>query len=529
MKGECMRGIVAWLAGSIVGGWLGLAGAASSAAEAPDPRPTFTLETREAFDPRGIPAYAGAHPKIYAHIDANREAHLANLQRWLRQRSISAQNLGIAEMAELVRTDLLALGCQEAELVPTDGHPGVWAWCDLGAPVTLAVYMMYDVQPVEFSGWRSPPFEAQVVDHPLGKALMARGATNQKGPQRAFLNALESIRAVEGKLPVNLMFVVEGEEELGSPHYPQVIAKYADRLKQARGVLFPMNSQATDGSVTLSLGVKGLLYFELEAIGGARGGPAVAEIHGSWKSVVDAPAWRLAQALASLTSKDGNTILVPGYYDAIRAPTSEEQRLVNALLPEFERREPALRSQLGVSRWIEDWTGAQAQLQYLFNTTLNINGMYSGYTGDGVKTILPHRAVAKVDSRLVPNQRPEQQLELIRRHLVAQGFDDIVVRQLSGYPPSQTSVESPLVRNVIGVFNKYGHVPSVAPRLAGSAPYYVFTDTLGLPVVAAGLGHGAAQHAPNEYMIVEPAAGSRIAGLAEIEKYFVDLLYACAN
>ena len=491
-------------------------------------RPAITFSTDEVFDAGAIPAYAGDHQDVYAHIDANQAGHLAQLQRWLRQPSVSAQNLGIAEMAAMVRDDYRSLGCQEAELVPTSGHPGVWASCDYGAPKTLVVYMMYDVQPVEPSDWRSPPFAAEVIDHDLGRVLMARGATNQKGPERAFLNALQSILAVRGTLPVNLMFVAEGEEELGSPNYPEVIAPYADRLRQAAGVFFPFNSQDAEGRVGMSLGVKGILYFELEAVGGAQGGPTRAEIHGSYKAITDAPAWRLVQALSSLTTPDGNTIRVPGYYDAIRAPNDEEQRLFNAIVADWPNREEGVREVLGVERWIDGMEGRATQEELLFNTTLNIDGIVGGYTGEGVKTILPHRALAKVDSRLVPDQHPDSQLTLIRQHLDALGFTDITVRKLSGYPPAQTSVDAPLVQAAIGVFNKHGTPPVVAPRLAGSAPYYVFTD-LGLPMVAAGMGFGTGAHAPNEIMLVEPAAGSPVAGLAAIEKFYVDLLYALAE
>ena len=492
-------------------------------------RPPVALTTSDAFDAKTIPAYRGSHPAIDAFIDAHQAEHLANLQRWLRQPSVSAQNLGITQMAELVRSDLKALGCAESELVPTAGHPGVWAWCDAGAPKTLLVYMMYDVQPVEPAEWRSPPFEAAVVEHELGRAIMARGATNQKGPERAFLNALEAIRAVNGKLPVNLMFAVEGEEELGSPHYPEIIARYEARMKRASGVFFPFNSQEPNGNVGMFLGVKGILYFELEARGGAQGGPVRSEIHGSYKAITDSPVWRLVQALATLTSNDGNTILVPGYYDAIRQPSLEEQRLLNGLLPAWSVQEPLVQKGLGVERWIGGMTGKATQLEYLFNTTLNIDGIWAGYSGPGTKTILPHVATAKLDSRLVPNQTPEEALRLIRKHLDSLGFQDVIIRQLSGYPPAQSSIEAPLVRAAVGVFNKAGLVPSVAPRLAGSAPYYVFTQRLGLPMVAAGLGHGSGAHAPNEYMVVEPKAGSKLAGLAAIEKFYVDLLFALAE
>ena len=505
---------------------------AAAAVPAPAPavrRPEFRFTTTEKFDAAAVPAYAGKHERVYAHIDANRQAHLQALQRWVRQRSISAQDDGVRQMAEMLRDDLKALGFAEAELVPTSGHPGVWGYYDAGAEKTLVVYMMYDVQPVEPEGWSVQPFDGGVVERPLGRVLMARGATNQKGPERAFLNAVQSTIAAEGRLPVNLMVVAEGEEELGSPNFPQVIDRYADRLRRASGVLFPFNSQGPTGAVDVALGVKGIVYFELEAQGGAtQGGPATAEIHGSYKAITDAPAWRLTQAMASLTSPDGNTITVPGYYDAIRPPSLEEQRLVNGMVDAWTQRERVMRQGFGVSRWVNGLEGRASLAEYLFNTTLNIDGMWSGYTGPGTKTILPHKATAKLDSRLVPDQHPDTLLRLIRAHLDRNGFTDIAIRKLSGYAAAQSSVEAPLVRAALGVYNKHGYPPSVAPRLAGSAPYWVFTERLGLPMVMAGLGHGSGAHAPNEYMVIEPAAGSRIAGLAEVEKFYVDLLHALA-
>jgi acetylornithine deacetylase/succinyl-diaminopimelate desuccinylase-like protein len=279
----------------------------------------------------------------------------------------------------------------------------------------------------------------------------------------------------------------------------------------------------------MTLGVKGIVYFELEARGGPRGGAGEAEVHGSFKAITDAPVWRLVQALASLTSEDGNTIVVAGYYDAIRPPTAEEERLLNGMLRTWPQREAAMRQSLAIDRWIEDLdTPEKSLIRFLFDTTLNINGIWGGYTGPGVKTILPHRATAKVDSRLVPDQRPEDAVRLIRQHLDARGFDDIELRLLAGYPPAQTSVDAPLVQAAIGVYRKHGHTPSVAPRIAGSAPYYLFTERLGLPLVPGGLGHGSGAHAPNEYMVIEPRPGSRIAGLAEVEKFYADLLFALA-
>jgi acetylornithine deacetylase/succinyl-diaminopimelate desuccinylase-like protein len=501
--------------------------AVSLLAQRPEPK----LTTTAAFDASTIPADRTDHPKVYAYIDAHQPQHLAALQRWLRQPSISAQSVGITEMAAMVRDDLKALGFQETEIVPTAGHPGVFGWYDAGSKKTLMVYLMYDVQPVEPEAWQVKPFDGAVVETGLGKVLMARGAQNQKGPERAFFNTLESIRAVDGKLPVNLLVIAEGEEELSSPHMPDLVAKYESRIKASNpiGVLFPMPTQDPSGAVSLFLGVKGLVYFELEAKGTDKGGPMKSEVHGSFKALIDSPVLRLTQAIASLTTPDGNTIVVDHYYDSIRPPNDEEQRLYNAMLPSWTARESALREGLGAKTWISGWTGERSLLHQLQDTTLNVDGIWGGYSGPGPKTILPHKATAKMDSRLVPNQTPEESLRLIREHLNRHGFDDIEIRLLGGYPPAQTSVTSPMIQTALGVYNKYGLPTSVAPRLAGSAPYYLFTQRLGLPMLAGGIGHGSGAHGPNEYLVVEPKPGSKVASLAEIEKFYADLLYALAR
>lgn len=499
----------------------------TSAVIAADEYPSYSLASSDTYDFSRIEAYTGKHEGIYAHIDKNLEGHFKNLQRWVSQPSISAQNVGITEMAELLRDDLAAIGFSETTLVPTSGHPGVWGYYDAGAEKTLLVYMMYDVQPVNEDDWESPPFEGKLVDRDFGRVMMARGATNQKGPERAFLNALDSIIKVNGTLPVNLMLLAEGEEELGSPHYPELVDVYEQRLKTADGVLFPFNSQNLNGELTVLLGVKGILYWELESKGGAWGGPGRSEIHGSYKAVVDSPAQRLISAIASMTSADGNTILIEGYYDDVKPPTVEESMLINTMGKDWSGED--WKKGLSLSKFIHGLEGQAALMRYLYDVTLNVDGIWSGYTGEGVKTILPHIATAKMDSRLPLGVDPDTQLARIRKHLDDSGFSDIIIRKLSGYPAAQTSVDAPLVLAAMGVFSKWASIDNVMPRIGGSAPFYQFTERLGLPLVFNGLGHGTGAHGPNEYMLIYPAKGSNIAGLADIEKSYVDLLFALAR
>ena len=488
-------------------------------------RPKYNIDLSNPYSTDQVAAYSGDHAAVYRHIDANLDAHLANLQRWMRQPSISAQNVGIQDMAKMVRDDFKALGFHEAEIVETKGHPGVWGYYDAGAETTLMVYMMYDVQPVEPEDWRSPPFEANVVETQQGQAIMARGATNQKGPQRAFLNALASILAVEGNLPVNIMVTAEGEEELGSPNYPQIVDKYESRLKTADGVIFPMSGQNLAGQTSLMMGVKGIIYWELEARGGAWGGPTRAEIHGSYKAITDSPVLRLIKAIDTLVSEDGNTILVPGYYDDVRPPTEEEQSLIAGYL--LKQNEALLKRVMGVQRWVDDIQGVDVMHELIYTPTMNIDGIWAGYTGEGVKTILPHVATVKMDSRLPMGMDSDKQLGLIRKHLDDNGFEDVKLTVKSSYPAAQSSVHSDLVQAVISVYKKYGADPTVNPRIAGSAPFYQFTERLELPMIPVGLGFGQGAHAPNETYLVKST--SKVAGLADIEKSYVDLLYALAT
>ena len=201
-----------------------------------------------------------------------------------------------------------------------------------------------------------------------------------------------------------------------------------------------MSVQAPDGKTTMLLGVKGILYFEMEVRGGAWGGPQHAEIHGSLKAIADSPTLRLIQALASLTTPDGNTILVPGYYEGIRPPTEEEQELINGVAQ--TNNEEQIKQALGLARFIDDLSGRDAIVESLYMPTLNVDGIWSGYTGEGVKTILPHVATAKVDSRLPVGLDTAEALARIRAHLEEGGFGEITIRKLSGYPAAQTSTTS---------------------------------------------------------------------------------------
>lgn len=470
-----------------------------------------------------VPGLAPVHRYIDEHLDE----HLARIQEFLRQPSISDDGTGIEDCAALLRSYYAELGCREAAIVPTAGFPGVWGWYDVGAPKTIVNYCMYDVMPVAGEDWISPPFEANVVDLPgLGRAIVARGAINSKGPYRAWLNALESIIAVNGKLPVNVMFVAEGEEELGSPHFKQVVDAVMPHLRKADAVLNCGASQNPNGEFSMFLGNKGVIDFELRVSGARWGrGPSEYSIHSSNKAIVDSPAWHLVKAVSSLTTEDGNAVAVEGFYDDVAPPDDEDKELMRELATRFD---PATWASIyKVNRWMNDMPREQIIEKYLFSPTLNITGLGSGYTGPGCKTILPHEALAKFDIRLVRDMNSAGMLPKLRRHLDARGFADVEIRQLSGYEWSRTSHKSSIVQACVKTFRDYGVDPVIWPTSGGSAPMYLFTrEPLNLPLSTAGTGHGGRAHAPNEYYVVE--GKGKIAGLADCEKFFCDVLYEYA-
>src|SRR5215510_12183030 len=270
---------------------------------------------------------------IWAQIDKQHDETVRRLQQWIRQPSIAAENRGMTEGCDLTMQMLREAGFAQVAKVPTDGQPGIFAVLDAGAPRTLGVYFMYDVKQVDPAEWSSPPFDAALVDKPgLGKILIGRGAVNQKGPEATFLAALHALRGAGRKPPVNFVFVAEGEEEIGSPHFPQIVHKpeVLSALKKCEGVFMPFPAQGLDGQVTITLGAKGVVELELVSSGERWGRGPRADIHSSNKARVDSPAWRLVQALATLVSKDGNDPAIDGFADKVRPLSPSEKAMIDA-------------------------------------------------------------------------------------------------------------------------------------------------------------------------------------------------------
>jgi acetylornithine deacetylase/succinyl-diaminopimelate desuccinylase-like protein len=462
---------------------------------------------------------------IKQEITKRHDEAVKRLQDWIKLPSIAAENLNSAEGADYMAKLAKEAGFQQATVIQTDGKPGVFARLDAGAKKTVGLYFMYDVKQFDPKEWTSPPLDAALVDKPnLGKVIIGRGAVNQKGPEAAFLAALHAIKGANKKVPVNLVMVAEGEEEIGSPHIGQIVLKPEVQAAMSKtiGVFMPSASQDLDGVVTVSLGAKGVIECELTSSGEKWGRGPAKDIHSSLKAMVDSPAWHLVKALDTLVSADGNDITIDNYPKP-RPLTAEEKTMI---ADAAKRQDEAQRKKsLGVQHWINDLPWQQAQERLESQPTVNIEGLVGGYTGPGGKTILPHKASAKLDLRLVPGMKATEALAALKAHLQKRGFGDIDVNMTGGYDPTTTPANSPFIQSQIAVLKAAGIDPVMWPWNAGSYPGYIFTgEPLKLSSGHFGLGHGSGAHAPDEYYVIE-STNPKVQGFDGAAMSFVEYLY----
>jgi acetylornithine deacetylase/succinyl-diaminopimelate desuccinylase-like protein len=465
---------------------------------------------------------------IRAEIEKRHDESVERLQTWIKQPSIAAENRGMKEGCEMMMQMLREAGFQQIQKMSTDGQPGVFATLDAGASKTLGLYFMYDVKQADPAEWSSPPFEAAVVDKPFGKVVMGRGAVNQKGPEATFLAALHAIRAAGKKLPVNLVFVAEGEEEIGSPHFPQVVRRpeVLAALGKCVGVTMPFASQDLDGSVTTFFGAKGVVELELVSSGEKWGRGPRRDVHSSNKARLDSPAWHLVEALATLVTPDGNEPAIEGYTAKARPLSAAEKKMIAIAAKRLD--ENTVKKGMGVQRWVHDVSFQESLELLVSKPTVNIEGLVGGYTGPGGKTILPGRAVAKLDLRLVPDMTAKESLDLLKAHLAKRGFGDIEVNMTGGYDPTSTPMDAKLVLAEGAVYKRHGIDPVEIPRLAGSWPGFVFTgEPLKMAASHFGLGHGNGAHAPDEYYLIE-SKNPKVQGIDGAAFSHVEYLYEIA-
>ncbi|VAW42959.1 Acetylornithine deacetylase/Succinyl-diaminopimelate desuccinylase and related deacylases [hydrothermal vent metagenome] len=424
--------------------------------------------------------------KIDSHIEENIDYWIEQLAQLCAQPSVSAQNEGIEACADLVATMLREQGFA-AEVMPSDGYPVVYGEGNGRSDKTLLFYLHYDVQPPEpLELWDSPPFE---LTHRDGK-LYARGISDDKGHIICRLAALAAVKDVLGELPCNVKFIIEGEEEIGSPNMPAFVEKHQEKLA-ADACIWEFGGVDYDGCPELALGMRGICYVELSVQ------TAAIDAHsGLTGSIFPNAAWRLTWALSSL--KDQNEhILIPGFYDNVQPPSARDLEMLAAMPPESAK----LKEMFQLDSFLNGMTDElELKKTAVFEPTCTICGLTAGYQAAGVKTVLPANASAKVDFRLVPNQTPEEIVAKLRTHLDANGFTDVEIKLHGGGRPAKVDPDDPFVQLTIETaVSVYGKEPNVMPIIGGSGPNYPFIHTLGLPLVSAGVGYPGAQvHAPNE-------------------------------
>ncbi len=484
--------------------------------------------------------------KVYSYIDEHIDEHVAGLQKWIRQPSISNSGEGIPESAEMVKGFFEQLGCQEARVYDvgvtefgSPGNPVVWARCNEGAPKTLVVYWMYDTMPItQPDAWKSPPFEARLVEQaPYKKVLIGRGATNSKGPQWAQYAALASIRAVAGKLPVNLIFVAEGDEERMDIGLRKFVKDHPDLVKGDAMLMF--GGQAPSGSAGVSGGSEGCVYIELTTSGKSWGrGPVQSDIHGANKRSVDSPAWRHIKMLASLISDDGNTPRIAGFLDG-REPLSAADAARMKTAAEKVKMDVAAQN-IGVARFISDDPFTMLKMSQ-YGMSFNLDGIWGGnmYAG-GAGAILPNKITSKHNIRYTPKMNGLDIVKKIRAQLDKNGYKDVELKLIGDVPWSKMSYDTDIARAITQTYDVFGIPYSPPPThetilSGGYWPSYLFSNgevgqrvaPVMMPIGGGGAGHGGNAHAANEYYVIEGAG--KVYGIAGAEKSIATILYNFAG
>lgn len=426
---------------------------------------------------------------ILAYIDNHLEQTIVRLQVFCRQPSIAAQGMGMDQMAELVRQGLEQIGAQ-VELVPTGGYPVVLGHLAGRSSKTLMFYNHYDVQPPDpLELWQSPPFGAEIRDG----HLYARGVADNKGNLVARMAAVEAWLAVRGELPLNVLFAVEGEEEIGSLNLSRFAKENQHKLR-ADGCIWETGYKDTKGRLEIMLGAKGILAVDLRVRVLGR------DLHSANAAIAESAVWRLVWALNSLKGPD-ERIRIPGFYDDVRPPDQRDQ----AMLAAWDFDEAGQLAEFGADRFLLDLSGQTLKEQFLFQPTCNLCGFHAGYGGPGIKTVLPAEAAAKLDFRLVPDQDPHDILEKLRAHLDAEGFSDVEIVVEGPEHPARTDPDDPLVGAVVrAACRVYDDEPVIKPLMAGTGPMYELCQRWGMPAVGAGIGwSGSRGHSPNENVRLE--------------------------
>lgn len=477
--------------------------------------------------------------RVRAIVAGNIDEIVEDLKEYIRIPSVSVgDGTGMREAAEFLAARYRDFGCQEVEIVETETFPGVWAYYDAGSPITILNYNMYDVRATgDLSSWDTDPFEPVIAPRgDIPAVLYGRGARVPKGPDSAWIAGLKALREATGELPVNIAFLAEGDEILGSISYAGLLDRYRDRLEGVEGLIYLRADQNDQDVVSVRLGYKSFITFELTASGAdwGRGPDAVGGAHSALRTIVDSPTLRLAQALDTLFTADGE-IAVDGWAEhlqPVEAPAADLP-VIEALLEHFGDAPmsaviPGLAG-TGVTQHVDGLEGRALLERYMYGSALNIQGLRAGYTGPGTRThTIPEAATARLDARLCTDAAPQVFLDLVRAHLDARGFSDVRIDVLSAYPASRSTVDSPLMTTFLEKVRDFGGKPVIWPVQAYGGPWSFLAHDWGTPLVfGAGIGHGGGVAQPNEYIVID--GGGEKNDLVDVAVFAAELVSGLAE
>src|SRR3954453_9607791 len=443
-----------------------------------------------------------AESRVLAAIGRDFDRAIDDIRDAIRIPGVSKSGERLDEMAAWVADYLRRLGADVTV------HPGEVASIvegelrSPGAAYTLLFYTLYDVQPAEAEEWSSPPFAAEIVVDEQGRQrLVGRGAFNSKGPLVGFMAVVRAFQEAGVPLPVNVHFLIEGEEEIGSPSLEPHLRANLERFRRCDGVFLPYLGTNTKGETPIRLGFKGLGFLEFSVSGGSWGGPAKHDVHAMHSGWLASPGWELMTALSTLQTRDGRLTI-----DGLAAPPGpdNDDRELLAQAPRDLETNTFLR-ELGAHRFKHDESFEGQLTHFLFDPTLNLDGIWVGATPPGTEpaTHLAQRASAILDLRFVPGMQVEETLGLIPNPLDRNAFGHVHMRVRNAYPASKCSLKEPIVQALVRSCRQHSDHVTVFPLHAGAAAPYPFSDVVGIPFAFGGLGHGGRPHAPDEYLTVD--------------------------
>jgi len=436
----------------------------------------------------------GELKEVYEFVDKNARLLLDEFRDFIRKPGISTENTGIEETVDWLVARMKENGVGNVQVFKTQRHPIILGRVGKTAKRTLLVYGHYDVQPPgDRQDWKTDPFAAEIV----GDRIIGRGTCDMKNNVMASLHAVRALLEAKRSMPSNLIFLLEGEEEIGSPSLKPFIEEHKQELSVCDAILCgDGGGENKNGQALLMYGLKGMLYLQLSAKS-----PIGTEVHSSFAGIVDNPAWTLVSALKSLRERE--KVVIPHFYDGVQEPSLAEKVKYGLARVAVKKEQLEEAFDLKIRK---DMSVSEALLEVFYKPTLNIDGLWSGYTVErGVRTIVPDKAYAKIDIRLVPGQDPSQVLENIKGHLARKGFTDVNVEKLGfelpayRVDPHETIVEV-VNRAVKEVVSKE---TMEIPLMPGSGAMAWLPHILGKPMAFAGSGVSYMAHRPNEFITIE--------------------------